>query len=79
VTGRHIIMKGTIVASVALLVFSLAAFAADVTGKWAAEVPGRGGTQPATFNFKVDGAKSSVTVTNQRGDAAITEKATQLK
>ena len=33
------------------------ALAADVTGKWVAEFPGRGGdTVTMTFNFKADGA-----------------------
>ena len=32
------------------------ALAADVTGKWVAEFPGRGGeTMTMTFNFKADG------------------------
>jgi hypothetical protein len=75
VTGRHIIMKRTIVATVVLLAFSPVAFAADVTGKWIAELPGRGGTHHTTrFNFKVDGAKLTGTVGNQvTGDADITD------
>ena len=35
---------------------AMVALAADVTGKWTAQVPGRGGdTSEWTFNFKVDG------------------------
>jgi hypothetical protein len=66
-------MNRTIVAAALLLAFSLAAFAADVTGKWIAELPGRGGTHHATaFNFKVDGAKLTGTVGNQvTGEADI--------
>jgi len=58
----------------ALLCSSLAALAADVSGKWTAEVPGRGGT-PATntFTFKASGAKLEGSVTNQRGDAPIAD------
>ena len=58
----------------ALLCLSLAALAADVTGKWTAEVPGRGGT-PATntFTFKAAGAKLEGSVTNQRGDTPIAD------
>ena len=58
----------------ALLCSSLAALAADVSGKWTAEVPGRGGT-PATntFTFKAAGAKLEGSVTNQRGDTPIAD------
>jgi hypothetical protein len=67
-------MKTTILAVMALLCSSLAALAADVTGKWTAEVPGRGGnTQTNTFTFKADGAKLEGSVANQRGDTPITE------
>ncbi len=68
-------MKTTFVAVLALLgalVFTAAA--ADVTGKYTAEVPGRqGNTQPTTFNLKADGSALSGTVTNQRGDMQITD------
>jgi hypothetical protein len=41
-----------------LLALSLAAFAADVTGKWTFERPGRNGnTQTVTLNLKSDGGK----------------------
>ncbi len=51
-------------------IFALAAAAADVTGKWTAEVPGRGGnTATNTFVFKVDGAKLTGTVDGGRGGA----------
>jgi len=54
---------------VALLgIFALVASAADVTGKWTAEVPGRGGNATTnTFVFKVDGAKLSGTMDGGRG------------
>ena len=42
---------------------ALVAFAADVTGKWTAQVPGRNGTSEWTFNFKVDGETLTGTVT----------------
>jgi hypothetical protein len=66
-------MKRTLFASLAMLTLSVAAFAADATGKWTAEVQGRGGTQTNTFTFKVDGAKLTGTVGNQMGEAAISE------
>jgi len=42
-----------------LLVVALAALAADVTGKWTYEQPGRGGGpgRPVTITLKADGAK----------------------
>ena len=36
---------------------AVAAFAADVTGKWTAQVPGRDGqTREVTYNLKADGS-----------------------
>jgi autotransporter translocation and assembly factor TamB len=53
---------------------AVAAFAADVTGKWTAEVAGRGGnTMTQTFTLKADGAALTGTVSGGRGgDASIT-------
>jgi autotransporter translocation and assembly factor TamB len=67
-------MKTTFLAFVALICFTLVAAAADVTGKWTADVPGRGGNaQTNTFTFKASGAKLEGSVTNQRGDSPIAE------
>ena len=53
---------------------SLTALAADVTGKWTAQVPGRGGqTREATFNFKVDGNTLTGTVSGRGGDTPISD------
>jgi len=47
---------------------AVAAFAADVAGKWTAEVPGRGGnTMTQTFTFKVDGSTLAGTLAGGRG------------
>jgi hypothetical protein len=48
-----------------LLVLAFAAVAADVTGKWIAEQPGRQGGPPrqTTFTLKADGMKLTGTVT----------------
>ena len=48
-----------------LLVASFSLLAADVTGKWVAEQPGRNGGPPrqTTFVFKADGAKLTGTMT----------------
>ena len=61
--------------AVALLVLSVVAgSAADVTGKWVAQVPGRdGGTQEMTFNLKMEGGKLAGTVVTGQGEQAISE------
>jgi hypothetical protein len=57
-----------------LLVVALAAFAADVTGKWTYQQPGRNGGDPTprTITLKADGATLTGTVPGQggRGGAA---------
>jgi hypothetical protein len=51
-----------------LSLFVMSAFAADVNGKWKAEMQGRQGTQEVTFEFKVEGGSvTSCTITNTRG------------
>ncbi len=63
-----------LLAFMALLCFTFVAAAADVSGKWTAEIPGRGGnTQTTTFTFKASGAKLDGTVANQRGENPIAE------
>ena len=57
-----------------VLAGTMLAHAADVAGKWTAQVPGREGqTREATFTFAVDGEKLTGTVTNPMGDVAITD------
>jgi hypothetical protein len=54
------------------LCVSLGALAADITGKWKAEVPSRqGGTREQTFNFKADGDQLSGSISGRQGDIAI--------
>ncbi len=54
--------------------FTLAAVAADVTGKWVAQVPGRGGqAMETTFNFKVDGDTLTGTIAGARGESKISD------
>jgi hypothetical protein len=49
-------MKNFIYAATLLFALSLVAMAADVSGKWTAEVPGRGGQMAeTTFTFKAAG------------------------
>jgi hypothetical protein len=58
----------TIFLTALLGIFALVASAADITGKWTAEVPGRGGnTATNTFVFKADGAKLTGTMDGGRG------------
>ena len=56
------------------LLLTIAAFAADVTGKWTAQVPARDGqTREATFTFKAEGDKLTGTMSGQQGDRPISE------
>jgi hypothetical protein len=57
-----------------VLAATLVAHAADITGKWTAQVPGRDGqTRETAFDFKVDGEKLTGTTTGMNGDVAITD------
>lgn len=51
---------------------ALAAWAADVTGKWTATFDTQIGEQHYTYTFKVDGDKLSGTAKNDRGTTDIT-------
>jgi len=67
-------MKSRIVlfAAAFVLVAVALAWAADVNGKWVAQVPGRGGqTSETTFTFKADGEKLTGTVAGARGESPI--------
>ena len=55
-------------------VLAIAAFAADVSGKWTADVPGRGGqTQKTTITLKADGSTLTGNVASPMGETAITD------
>jgi hypothetical protein len=56
------------------LVFTFAAMAADVTGKWVAETPGRNGGPPRqmTFDLKQDGTKLTGTMSGGMGRGGAT-------
>jgi len=57
-----------------LLLTAISVFAADVTGKWVAQVPGRNGQiREVTFNLKADGSTLTGSVTTMRGDAPISD------
>ncbi|MEO5762680.1 MAG: hypothetical protein ABIR28_10255 [Vicinamibacteria bacterium] len=63
----------TFFVAAASLLLSVSAMAADVAGKWTAEVQGRNGVQTSTFTFTVEGEKLSGTVAGARGENAITD------
>jgi hypothetical protein len=51
-----------------------AVLAADVSGKWVAQVPGRDGqAREVVFNLKADGDQLTGTVTTPRGERQISE------
>jgi hypothetical protein len=53
---------------------SLALAAADVSGKWVAQVPGRNGnTNETTITLKADGGKLTGTISGRQGDTAISD------
>jgi hypothetical protein len=65
--------KVLLIGAIALLGLVTATWAADVSGKWVAEMQGRQGPTQTTFDFKVEGAKLTGTVTNPRGENPISE------
>jgi len=69
-------MKSRIVffAAAFLLAAVALAWAADINGKWVAQVPGRGGqTRETTFTFKVEGGKLTGSVTGMQGETPIAD------
>lgn|SRR5574341_12292 len=56
------------------LIVAAVAWAADVNGKWTAQVPGRqGNAQETTFTFKVEGDKLTGTMSGRQGDTPIAD------
>jgi hypothetical protein len=50
----------------------LGVLAADISGKWTGDMPGRGGeTRPTTFVFKADAEKLTGTMTGPQGDVPL--------
>src|SRR5512142_42326 len=73
---RRIFVKLRFVAGIAFLMalLALAAWAADVNGKWKAEFQTPdGNTRTSIFSFKVEGEKLTGTVESPRGTADIQE------
>ncbi|HUB53194.1 MAG TPA: hypothetical protein VL986_13650, partial [Terracidiphilus sp.] len=61
-------MRKFLLAAALVALGSVAALAADFNGKWSGTVEGMRGPQNLVFNFKVDGATVTGTVTTPRGD-----------
>jgi hypothetical protein len=61
-------MRTTLLALLALLSFSFVAAAADLNGKYAAEVQGGRGPQKMTFTFETKGGATTGVITQMRGD-----------
>src|ERR1700730_10148633 len=60
--------------AVTLLTFTLALWAADVSGKWTAQVPGRSGNmRDVTFMFKASGENLTGTMSGRNGDIQISD------
>ncbi|MBI3697646.1 MAG: hypothetical protein HY238_22785 [Acidobacteria bacterium] len=67
-------MKRLVLWFAAVLLVVATASAADVTGKWTAQVPGRGGeTRETTFTFKADGMKLTGSMSGQQGEMPISD------
>jgi hypothetical protein len=64
--------KILVIGAVVLLCVA-AAIAADVTGKWVAQVTSARGTSETTFNFKQEGTKLTGTVGTQMGESPISD------
>jgi len=67
-------LRTVLLAASFVLVALTLAWAADLNGKWVAQVPGQGGqTRETTFNFKVDGDALTGTVSGRQGDNPISD------
>ena len=67
-------MMRTFLLTILLCLFAASIQAADISGQWQAQIPGRDGTpMDTTFKFKVSGAQVSGTIENQYGEREISE------
>jgi hypothetical protein len=67
-------MKTIMKIACSLVLLLAVAMAADVSGKWTGDMPGRGGdTTPTTFTFKADGEKLTGSMTGPQGDVPLAE------
>ena len=74
VTPFRLSMKRFAFFSALFCVLTAAALAADVAGKWTAQVPGREGqTRETTFQFTPSGDKLTGTMSSQQGEVQIAD------
>jgi hypothetical protein len=65
-------INNAFVLAAAAVLLAMTASAADVSGKWNAQVPGRNGqVRDTTFNLKADGDKLTGTMSGPQGDVEI--------
>lgn len=64
-------MKTLFAVAAMTALFAMTAVAADITGKWTGQVPGRNGTTDTTFNFKQAGDKLTGSMTGPQGDVEL--------
>jgi len=58
--------------TVLLIVVAALLLAADISGKWSGDMPGRGGDMsPATFTFTTEGDKLTGSMTGPQGDVPL--------
>ena len=61
------------VVTMLLLALSISASAADVSGKWKAQVPGRNTTRETTFDLKADGDKLTGTMVVEGASSPVSD------
>jgi hypothetical protein len=67
-------MRNWITLAAMAAAIAITAFAADVSGKWTAQMPGRDGqTREVSYNFKADGDKLTGTMSFPQGEMEIKE------
>ena len=67
-------IRNVVLALALMAIVTAVAMAADITGKWKSEMPGRDGTpQATTYTFKVEGDKLTGTISGRGGDTAISD------
>jgi hypothetical protein len=70
----HMKIRSLLLGCAAFTLSSVLALAADINGRWTAEVEGRNGKQTQTFDFKVDGSTLTGSMQGARGgEAAISD------
>lgn len=65
--------RKAVLAVLGALLLTVAASAADVSGKWTGKVPRRDEAVDTTFMFKVEGAKLTGTISSAQGEQPISD------